>query len=62
MSELLSQRDDGDFPAAFDNAVMDSSEAHQNQMMQVLSDPKVSEGMKRVIFEMWLRDEERAVG
>ena len=29
----------GDFTKAIDDAVMDSSEAHQNQMMQLLSDP-----------------------
>ena len=52
----------GDFPAAFDDAVMESGEAHQNQMMQVLSDVRISDGLKKVIFEMWLRDEKRNVG
>jgi type I restriction enzyme, R subunit len=42
----------GDFPKAIDNAVMDSSEAHQNQMMQLLSDPKKSAGFARVVFDL----------
>jgi type I restriction enzyme, R subunit len=42
----------GDFHKAVDNAVMDSSEAHQNQMMQLLSDPKKSAGFARVVFDL----------
>jgi type I restriction enzyme R subunit len=42
----------GDFHAALDNAVMDSSEAHQNQMMQILSNPQVAHGFARVVFDM----------
>lgn len=34
----------GDFPIALDDAVMDSSEAHQKQMMQILSNKEVAEG------------------
>ena len=42
----------GDFPKAVDDAVMDSNEAHQNQMMQLLSDPSKAEGFARVVFEL----------
>ena len=42
----------GDFPKAVDNAVMDSSEAHQNQMMQLLSDPSKAAGFARVVFDL----------
>ncbi|MBS97740.1 MAG: restriction endonuclease subunit R [Oceanospirillaceae bacterium] len=42
----------GDFPQAVDDAVMDSSDAHQNQMMQILSNPQVAQGFARVVFDM----------
>ncbi len=42
----------GDFPKAIDDAVMDSSEAHQNQMMQLLSDPSKAAGFARVVFDL----------
>ena len=42
----------GDFPKAIDDAVMDSSTAHQNQMMQLLSDPSMAKGFARVIFDL----------
>jgi type I restriction enzyme R subunit len=42
----------GDFPQAVDDAVMDSSDAHQNQMMQVLSNPQVAQGFARVVFDL----------
>jgi type I restriction enzyme R subunit len=42
----------GDFPKALDDAVMDSSEAHQKQMMQILSNPKVAKGFARVVFDL----------
>ena len=42
----------GDFPKALDDAVMDSSEAHQNQMMQILSNPEVAKGFARVVFDL----------
>ncbi|MFT6914582.1 MAG: type I restriction enzyme R subunit [Motiliproteus sp.] len=42
----------GDFHKALDNAVMDTSEAHQNQMMQILSNPQVAHGFARVVFDM----------
>ncbi|BBB29885.1 type I restriction endonuclease subunit R [Neptunomonas japonica] len=42
----------GDFPQAVDDAVMGSSDAHQNQMMQYLSSPQVAQGFARVVFDM----------
>jgi len=42
----------GDFHAALDDAVMDSSEAHRNQKMQILSNPQVAHGFARVVFDM----------
>ena len=45
----------GDFPQAFDDAVMDSNEAHQEMMLQYLSNPVLAEGLKRLAFEMLKR-------
>jgi len=42
----------GDFNRAVDDAVMDSSDAHQNQMLQLLSDPDKAKGFARVIFDL----------
>jgi type I restriction enzyme R subunit len=42
----------GDFPGAMDDAIMNSSEAHQNQMMQLLSDPAKNAQFQKLIFEM----------
>lgn len=42
----------GDFSKAVDDAVMDSSEAHQNQMVQLLSDPGKAQGFARVVFDL----------
>jgi len=42
----------GDFNKAVDDAVMDSSEAHQNQMMQILSDPTKAANFSRIIFDL----------
>ena len=42
----------GDFPKAMDDAILDSSAAHQEQMMQLLSDPVKAEVFSRVIFDM----------
>lgn len=42
----------GDFPKALDDAILDSSEAHQEQMMQLLSDPVKSMQFARVIFDL----------
>ena len=42
----------GDFPKAIDDAILDSSDAHQNQMFQLLSDPKKVQKFGRLIFDM----------
>lgn len=42
----------GDFPRAVDDAIMGSHEAHQEQMMQLLSDPKKVAGFARVVFDL----------
>lgn len=42
----------GDFHKAIDDAVMGSNEAHQNQMMQLLSDPRKAAGFARVVFDL----------
>jgi len=42
----------GDFSKAFEDAVMDSGEAHQNMTMQMLSNPEESQGFKRVVFDL----------
>ncbi|SET34872.1 type I restriction enzyme, R subunit [Nitrosomonas marina] len=42
----------GDFPKAIDDAIMDSSSAHQNQMMQLLSDPAKAAGFAKVVFDL----------
>jgi type I restriction enzyme R subunit len=42
----------GDFGKAIDDAILDSNEAHQNQMMQLLSDPVKSAGFSKLVFNM----------
>ncbi|WP_232055091.1 hypothetical protein [Vibrio taketomensis] len=42
----------GDFPRAIDDAILNSSAAHQEQMMQLLSDPSKTKQFARVIFDM----------
>lgn len=42
----------GDFAEALDSAVMDSSEAHQNQMTQYLNSPELQVRFQQVIFDM----------
>lgn len=42
----------GDFVKAVDDAVIDSSEAHQNQMVQLLSDPAKSARFAKVVFDL----------
>lgn len=42
----------GDFPRAIDDAILSSSAAHQEQMMQLLSDPNKTKQFARVIFDM----------
>ena len=35
-----------------DDAIMDSSDAHQNQMFQLLGDPKKAKSFARIVFEL----------
>ena len=42
----------GDFQNALDDAVIESGEAHQNQMMQLLGDPEKARRFARVIFDL----------
>lgn len=42
----------GDFPKAIDDAILSSSTAHQNQMMQLLSDPAKASQFSKLIFTM----------
>jgi type I restriction enzyme, R subunit len=42
----------GDFPKAIDDAIMDSNGAHQNQMMQLLSNPDKAAGFAKVVFDL----------
>jgi len=42
----------GDFSKALDNAMLDSGEAHQNQMLQLLSDPNKAAIFRQVIFDL----------
>ncbi|WP_051023744.1 type I restriction endonuclease subunit R [Thiorhodovibrio frisius] len=44
----------GDFPGALDDAVIDSGEAHQNQMTQYLNSKELQAGFQRVVFDMLL--------
>ncbi|MDU8501993.1 DEAD/DEAH box helicase family protein [Pseudomonas syringae] len=42
----------GNFANAVDDAIMDSGDAHQNQMMQLLSDPVKASKFARVVFDL----------
>ncbi|HEY8159122.1 MAG TPA: DEAD/DEAH box helicase family protein [Methylobacter sp.] len=42
----------GDFCKAVDDAIIDSSEAHQNQMMQLLSNPAKAASFAKVVFDL----------
>ena len=42
----------GDFSKAIDDAIMGSSEAHQNQMMQLLADPSKAANFARIVFDL----------
>jgi type I restriction enzyme R subunit len=42
----------GDFPKAIDDAIMDSSDAHKNQMMQLLSNPDKAAKFAKVVFDL----------
>ncbi|KGK00467.1 hypothetical protein [Thalassotalea sp. ND16A] len=40
----------GDFTKALMDAIKDSGEAHENQMMQLLSNPDKATGFSRLVF------------
>jgi type I restriction enzyme, R subunit len=42
----------GDFSKAVEDAMLDSSTAHQNQLLQLLSDPQKTACFERVIFDL----------
>ena len=46
----------GDFNKAVDEAIMDSGEAHNNQMMQLLADPIKMKGFVRLVFDLLQSD------
>ena len=56
MSQIANNTDEqamlGDFPRAIDDAILSSSEAHQNQMFQLLSNPEKAKHFAKLIFEM----------
>jgi type I restriction enzyme, R subunit len=45
----------GAFPKAMDDAVIGSSDAHKNQMMQLLSDPTKADGFAKIVFDLLTR-------
>jgi type I restriction enzyme R subunit len=48
----------GDFPRAIDDAILESGDAHQNQMMQLLSDPSKAAHFQKVIFDLFTRPDD----
>jgi len=52
----------GDFPEAVDHAIMESSEVHQNMMMQYLQNKAAQPGFRRVVFDMLKAKMKKAVG
>ncbi len=46
----------GDFPQAVDDAILSSSDAQQNQMMQLLSDPSKSRDFMRIVFDLIIQE------
>ena len=42
----------GDFAGALDEAVMESGEAHQNQMMQYMNSKEIAAGFQRLVFDL----------
>ncbi len=42
----------GDFPKAVDDAILTSGDAHQNQMLQLLSDPAKAQKFAKVVFDL----------
>ena len=49
----------GDFSKAIDDATLDSSEAHQNQMMQLLADPSKAANFARIVFDLLVQGQAR---
>jgi len=47
----------GDFAGALDEAVIESAEAHENQMMQYLNSKELQAGFQRLVFDMLLAKE-----
>lgn len=45
----------GDFPKAVDDAILDSHEAHREQMMQLLADPARAQGFGHIVFDLLAR-------
>ena len=48
----------GDFAGALDNAVMDSSAAQQDMMVQYLSNPEIARGVAHIVFDMLKQENE----
>ncbi len=48
----------GDFAGALDDAVMESGEAHQNQMTQYLNNKEMQTGFQRVVLHMLMENRE----
>ena len=42
----------GDFPEAFDQAVMESDEAHQDMMLQYMSNPELEKNIRLLAFDL----------
>ena len=42
----------GDFVSGSNDAILDSGDAHQNQMMQLLSNPERNKGFAKLMFEL----------
>lgn len=49
----------GDFSKAIDDAILGSSEAHQNQMMQLLADPSKAANFARIVFDLLVQGQVR---
>jgi len=56
MSQLANNSDEqamlGDFPKAVDDAILDSSAAHENQKLQLLADPKKAAAFAKLVFDL----------
>lgn len=56
MSQLANNTNEqamlGDFPKAVDDAILDSSDAHENQKLQLLADPKKAAAFAKLVFDL----------